>query len=330
MIRYMVKRILSIIPVILCVTFLIFFLQYLAPGDPAALQLGTTASEEEKYEWREAYNLNDPLLVQYGKFLKNVITKGDFGKSYRTGQSVTTEILNRWPTTFLLAILTQLVAATIGIIAGTYAALNRNTWKDGFVRFLSMIGAAMPSFWFALLLILWFAVERHWFPVSGWYGPSYWVLPAISTGVLGAAGYMRNVRAAVLDNVKQDFVRTARAKGQKESKVIIHHIMGNALVPIITCAGLQFGMALGGTMIIEQIFSVPGLGRYMVEAINNRDFPQLRAAIILTAISVSVINLLIDLLYAAVDPRIKATFKASTVKKKKITTADLEKKERGE
>lgn len=325
MFRYMLKRIVMMIPVILCVTFLIFFLQYLAPGDPAALQLGTDASEEEKDEWREEYNLNDPLLVQYGKYLAGVVTRGDLGKSYRTGQSVTKELFERWPTTFVLAILTQIVAATIGVLAGTFAALNRNTWKDGIVRIFAMIGAAMPNFWFALLLILWFAVDLKLLPVSGWYGPQYWILPAISTGVLGAAGYMRNVRAAVLDNVKQDFVRTARAKGQKESKVVIHHIMGNALVPIITCAGLHFAIALGGTMIIEQIFSIPGLGRYMVEAINNRDFPQLRAAIILTAVTVSVVNLVIDLLYALVDPRIKATFKGASVKRRKITEADLTK-----
>lgn len=318
MFRYIAKRLLMMIPVILAVTFLIFFLQALAPGDPAELQLGMDATEEEKDAWREQYNLNDPLLVQYGKYLWGIVSRGDFGHSYRTGQVVTRELFSRWPTTFVLAILTQVVAATIGVAAGIFAALNRNTWKDGVIRILAMIGAAMPSFWFALLLILKFAVDLKWFPVSGWYGPQYWVLPAISTGVLGAAGYMRNVRAAVLDNVKQDFVRTARAKGQKESKVIFHHIMGNALIPIITCAGLHFAMALGGTMIIEQIFAIPGLGRYMVEAISNRDFPQLRAAIILTAVTVSMVNLLIDILYAAVDPRIKAGFKNSTVKKKKI------------
>lgn len=324
MFRYIVKRLLMMIPVILAVTFLIFFLQALAPGDPAELQLGMDATEEEKDAWREQYNLNDPLLVQYGKYLWGIVSRGDFGHSYRTGQVVTQELFSRWPTTFVLAILTQVVAATIGVAAGVFAALNRNTWKDGVIRILAMIGAAMPSFWFALLLILKFAVDLKWFPVSGWYGPQYWVLPAISTGVLGAAGYMRNVRAAVLDNVKQDFVRTARAKGQKESKVIFHHIMGNAMIPIITCAGLHFAMALGGTMIIEQIFAIPGLGRYMVEAISNRDFPQLRAAIILTAVTVSMVNLLIDILYAAVDPRIKAGFKNSTVKKKKIEIAEKE------
>lgn len=324
MFRYIAKRLLMMIPVILAVTFLIFFLQALAPGDPAELQLGMDATEEEKDAWREQYNLNDPLLVQYGKYLWGIVSRGDFGHSYRTGQVVTSELFSRWPTTFVLAILTQIVAATIGVAAGVFAALNRNTWKDGVIRILAMIGAAMPSFWFALLLILKFAVDLKWFPVSGWYGPQYWVLPAISTGVLGAAGYMRNVRAAVLDNVKQDFVRTARAKGQKESKVIFHHIMGNAMIPIITCAGLHFAMALGGTMIIEQIFAIPGLGRYMVEAISNRDFPQLRAAIILTAVTVSMVNLLIDILYAAVDPRIKAGFKNSTVKKKKIQITEKE------
>lgn len=305
------------IPVILAVIFLIFFLQFLAEGDPAVLQLGPEASEQELYEWREKFNLNDPMFVQFGKYLKDIVTKGDFGKSYRTGQSVTAELFSRWPVTFLLTLLTEIAGFSLGMLTGTIAALNRDTWKDNVARVFSMLGTSMPNFWFALLLIQLFSVKLQWLPVSGWYGPKYWVLPALAAGILGAASYMRNIRAAVLDVIKQDYVRTARAKGQKESVVIRHHVMRNAMIPIITSVGLHFAIGLGGSMIIEQIFAIPGLGRYMVEAINNRDYPQLRAAIVLTAITVSVINLLVDLAYAAFDPRVKATFKRSAARKVK-------------
>ena len=318
MLKYIGRRLLLIIPVIIAVIFLVFFLQFIAPGDPAQLQLGADATAEELDAWREEYGLNDPLVVQFGKYVYGIITRGDFGKSYRTGQPVADELFSRWPTTFVLATLTQVVGFTIGIIAGTVAALNRNTWKDDIARVLSMVGNSMPVFWLALLLIMLFSVKLRWLPVSGWYGAKYWVLPAVSSGLLGAAAYMRNVRAAVLDNVKQDFVRTARAKGQKESVIVRHHIMRNAMIPIVTSIGLHFSTALGGTMIIEQIFAIPGLGRYMVEAINNRDYPQLRAAIILTAVTVSVVNLLIDICYAAIDPRIKARYKRSTARLGKL------------
>lgn len=325
--RYVIKRILMMFPVLLCVILLIFVLQALAPGDPAVLNLGVDASQEALEEWRAEYNLDEPILVQYGEYLWGLVTRGDFGRSYRTGQDVTAELLSRWPTTFVLAILTQLVGFTIGLTTGTIAALNRNTWIDSVARVFSMIGNAMPNFWFALLLIMLFALNLEWLPVSGWYGPRYWVLPALSSGVLGAAACMRNTRAAVLDNIKQDYVRTARAKGQKESVVIRHHIMRNAMIPIITGVGLQFSAALGGKMVLEQIFAIPGLGRYMVEAINNRDFPQLRAAVILTCVTVTVINLLIDFCYAAIDPRIKATFKRSSARIKKIKVENNRKEE---
>lgn len=318
MTRYVLKRILQLIPVLIAVIFLIFVLQFLAKGDPAVLRLGVEATPEELHAWRESYGLNDPMLVQFCKYLWGIVTRGDFGTSYRTGQSVTSEIFVRWPVTFTLAIVTNIVGFSLGLSMGIVSALNRNSWKDNLARVFGMLGSSIPQFWFALLLIMLFSIRLKWLPVSGWYGPRYWVLPALAQGVLSAAAYMRNVRASVLDNVQQDFVRTARAKGQKESKVIWHHIMGNAMIPIVTAIGMHFATALGGTMIIEQIFAIPGLGRFMVESINNRDFPQLRASIILTAVTVTIINLLIDIAYAFIDPRIKSGFLRSSKKIKKL------------
>ncbi len=290
MINYIGKRLLALIPVLLIIIFLVFGMQYLAPGNPALLQLGPSATEEEVYKWNEEYHLNDPFLVQFGKYVSGIVTKADFGKSYRTGKSVTDEIFARWPVTFVLTMLTEIAAFIIGLVAGTIAALNRNTWKDNVVRVAGILGTSMPNFWFALLLILLFSVNLGWFPVSGWYGPRYWILPALTAGIIGASSYMRNIRSAVLDNTKQDYVTTARAKGQKESYVIGHHIMGNAMIPIITSVGLHFAKGLGGNRVIEQIFAIPGLGRYMVEAINNRDYPQLRGAIVLMAITVTFLS----------------------------------------
>ena len=317
MVKYVLKRVLQLIPVLIAVIFLVYVLQFLAKGDPAVMKLGTDATQEELETWRDSYGLNDPLLVQFGKYLWGILTRGDFGRSYRTGQPVTTEIFARWPVTFTLAIVTNVVGFSLGLILGIVSALNRNSWIDNLVRVFGMLGSAMPTFWFALLLIILFSIKLKLLPVSGWYGVQYWVLPALTQGILSAASYMRNVRASVLDNVKQDFVHTARAKGQKESVIVWHHIMGNAMIPIVTAIGMHFATALGGTMIIEQIFSIPGLGRFMVESINNRDFPQLRASIILTAVTVTVINLLIDIAYAFVDPRIKGTFAKSSKLPKK-------------
>ena len=322
MTRYIFKRILQLIPVLIAVIFLIYILQFLAKGDPAVMRLGTEATPEELAAWRQSYGLNDPLLIQFGKYLWGIVTRGDLGRSYRTGQAVTTEIFARWPVTFTLAIVTNIVGFSLGLALGIISALNRNSWKDNVARIFGMIGSSMPSFWFALLLIMLFSIKLRWLPVSGWYGVQYWILPAFTQGILSAAAYMRNVRASVLDNVKQDFVRTARAKGQKERVVIWHHIMGNAMIPIVTAIGMHFAVALGGTMIIEQIFAIPGLGRFMVESINNRDFPQLRASIILTAVTVTLINLLIDVAYAFIDPRIKASFARSSKRPKKVVLTE--------
>ena len=229
MVRYVIRRLLLMIPVVIGVTLLIFLLQAFTPGDPAKLALGSDATEAEIQQWREERDLNDPIIVQYGKYMWGVL-HGDFGISYRSPKNITTTIFERWPTTFLVAILSVSISALIGITLGIVAALHRNSWVDSFARFLGMLGVSMPNFWFALLMIILFSLKLKWFPVSGFYGPEYWVLPMATVGILGSAGLMRLTRSAVLDSLSADYIRTARSKGQKESKIVLHHVLRNALI----------------------------------------------------------------------------------------------------
>ena len=307
MVRYVIRRLLLMIPVIIGVTLLIFMLQAFTPGDPAKLALGNDATEEELQQWRD---LNAPILVQYGKYMWGVL-HGDFGISYRSPKNITTTIFERWPTTFLVAILSVSISALIGVALGIIAALHRNSWVDSFARFLGMLGVSMPNFWFALLMIMQFALNLKWFPVSGFYGPEYWVLPMATVGILGSAGLLRLTRSAVLDSLSADYIRTARSKGQKEGKIVLHHVLRNALIPIVTSIGGHFAAALGGTIILEQIFAIPGLGQLMVNAIYQRDYPLIRGSVLLVAVTASVVNLLVDLIYAWIDPRVMAAFRNS-------------------
>lgn len=310
MVRYVIRRLLLMIPVVIGVTLLIFLLQAFTPGDPAKLALGSDATEAEIQQWREERDLNDPIIVQYGKYMWGVL-HGDFGISYRSPKNITTTIFERWPTTFLVAILSVSISALIGITLGIVAALHRNSWVDSFARFLGMLGVSIPNFWFALLMIILFSLKLKWFPVSGFYGPEYWVLPMATVGILGSAGLMRLTRSAVLDSLSADYIRTARSKGQKESKIVLHHVLRNALIPIVTSIGGHFAAALGGTIILEQIFAIPGLGQLMVNAIYQRDYPLLRGSVLLVAVTASVVNLLVDLIYAWIDPRVMASFRNS-------------------
>lgn len=327
MLRYAFKRLVALIPVLLGVALLIFTIMYFTPGDPARLQLGDQATEEQLATWREARDLDKPFVVQFAKYIWGIVSRADFGISYKTGKPVSTAILERFPTTFVLAMATCFVGMLVGILLGVVAANHQNTWIDSLARIFGIVGISMPNFWFALLLILIFAVRLRWFPVSGWYGPKYMVLPAVALGMAHAATLMRITRSSMLDCIRQDYVTTARAKGQKESVITRHHIFRNALIPILTAVGSAFGVALGGALITEQIFSIPGLGSLMVNAITNRDYPQVRGSVLLLAASYSLVNLLVDLLYAAVDPRIKAQYSGKKKKKKQPENVKPEAKE---
>lgn len=320
MFRYVVKRLLWMIPVLLGVSILVFAIQALAPGDPADLALGDYATEEAKDAWREQHGLNESIVVQYGKYMGNILFHGDFGNSYQTGKPITEDLFKRLPVTLLTAFAGAAIAALIGTPLGIISATNRDKWPDYISRILGMAGISMPNFWFAMLLIMLFALNLKWLPVSGFYSPKYWILPMMTQGILGAASQLRYTRSAVLDAIQQDFVRTARAKGQTEKNVIFHHVLRNAMIPIITNTGRQFAGGMAGTVVIEQIFSIAGLGTLMITAVNNRDFPTLRGCVLLIAFMMSIVNLLVDLAYTAADPRIKSRF-ASDKKKKKTKEA---------
>ncbi len=323
MARYIIKRLIYMIPVLFGVSLLIFAILYFTPGDPSEILLGAGVSDAHRIEWREQYGLNDPFWVQYYNFVTGIILRWDWGISLVNGRSVTSEILQRFPATFLLACFTTIIAIIIGMLLGIVAAKNQNTWIDTTASVTGMIGVSMPQFWLALLLLIWFGLKLKWFPLSGFSSPSQWVLPSVALGVQSAALLMRFARTSVLDCIRQDYVRTARAKGQNERVITWHHIVRNALIPIITIAGGLFGGALGSAMVLEQIFSINGLGRYMVEAIGFRNYPAIRASVLLLALSYCLIFLILDFLYAFVDPRIKADFSKWGAKKHKKDVTEV-------
>lgn len=303
------------IPVLLGVTLLIFTLLYLSPGDPAQMILGSLAPTEDIEALREEMGLNDPFFVRYGNYLIDLL-HGDLGTSYSTGQNVATTLLARYPTTILLATIAVLITIIIGIPLGIISAIKQYSAVDVIVNIISMFGVSMPNFWNGLLLILIFSVQLGILPASGFYGPQYWILPAFSIGFSAVASCMRNTRSSVLECIREDYVRTARAKGQKYSKVITHHVLKNALIPIITDLGALYGGLLGGAILTESVFAIPGLGKFLVDAINQRDYPTVQGGVLLIALSYSLVNLMIDLLYAFIDPRIRSQYKSSGGKRR--------------
>lgn len=307
-----------LIPVAIGVTLIIFLMLAITPGDPARQILGGEATEEQVAELREELGLNDPLPIRYARFLKDML-HGDLGTSYSTKQPVTTALLERLPTTLLMAILCTLIGAIIGVIMGIISAVKQYTIFDNIARVLALAGISVPSFWLGLMLIIVFSVNLGWLPSSGFSGPKYWILPAVTVGLVQAATVMRQTRSAMLDVIRQDYIRTARAKGQSELKVVLSHALPNALIPIVTVLGMQFGHGLGGAIITEQIFAIPGLGKLMVEAINTRDYPVVQGGVLLIAVCFTVVNLLVDILYAFIDPGIKAQYVGGKKSKKKET-----------
>ena len=319
--KYVIKRLLMMVPVVLGTILILYLMMMAVAGDPAELILGENASQEQYDELREDLGLNDPILVRYGKYVWDIVSKGDFGNSWYTSKPVAEGILERFPTTAGLASCGIFIMIVIGIPIGVISAIKQYTWVDNLAVTLGMVGVSMPNFWLGLELIIIFALKLGWLPASGFYGPAYWILPGITVGINSAATVMRTTRSSVLECVRQDYVRTARAKGQSEQKVVVHHVLRNALIPILTVIGMQFGIALGGAVVVETIFSIPGRGKYIVDAIGKRDFPIVLGGVVLLAICFSVVNLVVDLLYAIVDPRMRTQFQGGKKKKKEAKAA---------
>ena len=319
MVRYVIKRLLMMIPVMLGVAFLLYGLLSLATGDAARVKFGDEASEEVLNEWREEKGLNDPLLVQYGRYVWNIVTEGSLGTSYMTDKPVTEMLMARFPITLKLAVVGLLVMLVIGVPIGIISAIKQYTWIDTILVSVGMLGVSLPNFWVALMLIILFSQNLGILPASGVGGITHWIMPAIAVGIGPSCTMMRTTRSSVLECVRQDYVRTARAKGQKEGAVVMHHVLRNALIPVVTVSGIQFGALMGGAVVIESIFSLPGLGKLIVDNIATRDYPIVIGGVLLIAVAFSLVNLAVDILYTVIDPRIKTQYE--TKKKKGKPTA---------
>jgi len=308
--KFILRRLLLLIPVMLGVSFIVFSMMHLVPGDPAvALAGGELASLEAIEEIREIMGFNDPFLVQYFRWLGNLVFHGNLGYSFSTGLGVMDQIVTRFPATLQIALASVVVSVVIGIPIGIISATKQYSIFDNVSMFLALIGVSMPGFWQGLLLILLFSVNLGWLPFGGLNGIRYLILPAITLGTSSAAMIARMTRSSMLEVVGQDYIKTARAKGQTERIVINRHALKNALIPIITVIGLQFGFLITGALIAETVFTIPGLGRLMIDGINQRDFPVVQGSVLFVALSFSIVNLLVDILYGFVDPRVKSQYR---------------------
>ncbi len=309
MLKYVIKRVIALIPVLFGVAFIVFSLLYFTPGDPAKLALGQQATDEAIHEFRQQNGLDDPFLVQFGRYVSNAAFRGDIGRSYVTKRPVSLEIMDTFKVTLRLAIFSMAISIVLGIPFGIISAIKQYSIFDSVTMILALVGISMPVFWLGLLLILLFSVHLGWFPSSGLGSFSAMVLPAASLAAQGVAIITRMTRSSMLEVIRQDYIRTARAKGQRESIVIWRHALPNALIPVVTVIGIHFGYLLGGAVLTESVFSIPGVGRLMVEAIKMRDYPIVQGGVLYIAIAYSLVNLLVDLIYGWIDPRIKAQYR---------------------
>lgn len=308
MVKYIIRRLIAMIPVVIGITFLVFMIMQLAPGDPVRMILGDSAEPEAIEAMREEMGLNDPVLVQYGRYMVNLL-HGDLGTSYTNQRPVAHEVFSRVPATFELAFVSAVVSILIAIPLGVIAAVKQNTLFDNLSMVLSLVGISMPAFWLALMLMLVFSLRLGWFPVQGNNdGWRSFVLPSIAIGFMNMAAIARTTRSSMLETIRQDYIRTARSKGISEGEVIMHHAFGNALIPTITVVGVQLGGLLGGAVLTETVFAWPGLGRLMVQAVNGRDVPVVMGCIVILSIGFSIVNLIVDLAYGFIDPRVRTMY----------------------
>lgn len=312
MIQYVIKRTLSTIPTLLLVAFMVFFLVHLIPGDPTVVMLGAEASPEDVIAVRQALGFDRPLAVQFGLWLKQVVT-GNFGLSIHTKQPVIQSIAQRFPVTITLTTMAMVFSLILSLPSGIMAAVYHNTQKDYLFMLATILGVSIPGFWLGLMALLVFSVHLGWFPTTGfvpiwqdfWEGLRYLILPSLTLGIFMAAVVARMIRSSMLEVLRLEYVTHARAKGLSEWKVIIKHALKNAFAPTLTTIGIQYGMLLGGAVVTETVFSLPGLGKYVVSSIYSRDYPAVQGCILFIALVYLIINLLVDILYGYFDPRIE-------------------------
>lgn len=308
MLKYILKRILMMIPVLLGVLFLVFTMNEISPGDPAEMIAGDAASVEVVEQIREDLGLNEPFLVRFFNYVKNLVLHGDLGTSYKTKRPVLVEVMDRLPTTIILSLTSAAFAVILSIPIGVISAIKQNTWIDNVLMVLALIGVAMPAFWQGLMTIILFSVKLGWLPSYGFTTPAHWIMPVLTIGTGAMASLVRITRSSMLEVIRQDYIRTARAKGQTERKVIINHALRNSMIPIITAIAIQLGSMLGGAIVTETVFAIPGIGMLMIQSIKARDYPTIQGAVVVIAVMFSLLNLLVDIIYTFVDPRLKSIY----------------------
>lgn len=309
MFKYIIKRLLWVIPIMFGVSLIVFTIMHLSPGDPATLVLGESASPEAILALQQQMGLDKPFVVQYFRYISNLVLNFDLGRSYISNRKVIDEIMLRLPNTIKLAGLSIAVAAAVGIPLGVIASKKPHSIVDNVVMVFSLVGVSMPTFWQALILIIFFSLNLGWFPATGFDSWQQMVLPVVTLASGSIGSIARITRSSMLDVAGQDYIRTAHAKGASERSVIYSHTLRNALIPVVTIVGLQFGALLGGAVLTESIFSINGLGTLMVNGIRQRDLMIVQGGVLFIAFIFTIVNLCIDLIYAAIDPRVAAQYK---------------------
>ena len=304
MLGYTIKRILQVIPVLLIISFICFMMIRLVPGDPVANMRGVNASKEAIAAQRAELGLDKPLLTQYGDFLVKAL-QGDLGKSITTRRPVIDEIAQRYPATLKLALGATVFAAVVGITFGVLSAVKQNKLTDNVIMVFSLLSVSTPSFFLALVMMLLFSIHLGWLPSMGLRTPLHYVLPIITLGMQSVGLIARTTRSSMLEVLRQDYIRTSRSRGISQAVIVMRHAFKNALIPVVTVVGLRFGGLLAGSMLVEAVFSVPGIGRFMVDGVLKRDYPVVQGTVLVLATTFVLVNLAVDLIYALIDPRIK-------------------------
>jgi len=307
------------IPVVLGILLIVFAINRMS-GDPVAALLGGDATPEQIEAERDRLGLNDPLPVQFFNYVKGIVTRFDLGTSYVSKRPVSEQIVARLPTTLAITMISLLISSLVGITFGVISALNQNTKVDYILTVAALIVASLPTFWFALMLVLIVSVKLGWLPATGLDSFKHWILPCVVSGLGPVSNLCRTTRSSMLEVIRQDYIRTARSKGISENKVIFKHALKNALFPVITVFGIIASFSVGGQVVVESIFSIPGIGAYMMEAILSRDYPVVQGTVLILSFLICVINLLVDIAYGFADPRIRARYTRQKREKRKEPT----------
>ena len=324
MIKYVVKRLLLMIPILMGICLIVLIFIDIAPGDPARIILGNQATDQEIIDLRNELGLNDPFIIRYFRYLGHAV-RGDFGRSYMNNRAVRDELFTRFRYTLMISFFSVLLSVAIGIPLGIYAATHQYSGKDNAAIILSLICVSMPSFWFALLIIQLFSIKLNILPPAGIESWKGWIMPTVSLALGYTALITRTMRSNMLEVIRQDYITTARAKGQTESKVLYRHALKNAIIPVVQIVGTIFGGSLGGAMIAETIFSVPGLGSYMLSGLTQRDYPVIQGSSLFMSAIFTFVVLLIDIAFAFIDPRIRSQYVKKTNRNRKARETGDEK-----